>query len=105
VYSYDTLHEISLLMATDRNRLPADGPSVPKGSYEQVVCCLRCRVVGFDQCGCIEDGYGWIRSNPAASASGGDSTASAAGTCGDSTTATAGNSSKGLIARLSVADP
>lgn len=111
MYSYDTLHEISLLMAMDRNRLLADGNPVPKGSYEPVVCCLWYRVVGFDQCCCVEDSCCWIGCDSAAASSGGDSTSSASRACGDPTAAASGVGSdstssasgfraEGLTARL-----
>jgi hypothetical protein len=52
VYRLDTLQENSLLMATNRNRLPSYGTSVLEGSNEQVGRSLRFGVVGSDERSC-----------------------------------------------------
>jgi hypothetical protein len=60
VYSYDTLQENSLLMASNRIRLLAGQAQAHEGSYEQVVTFLRFGAVGTDQFHGAEGSDWWI---------------------------------------------
>jgi hypothetical protein len=66
VYLLDTLHENSLLMAINRNRLLPGDFFAQEGSHEQVVCFLRFGFVGTDEFHGSEGERGHLRGTGAA---------------------------------------